>query len=64
MSNDSLKKNWGGRDNYLKIWEEFYFNFMTDPYMNELFDMSDKDVNVNHIEHSKRLGLFWLSFCG
>ena len=46
------------------VWEDFYYFFMTDPFMNELFDARHKDVMVSNKEHAKRIGLFFLSFMG
>ena len=46
------------------MWQEFYFNFMTDPFMNELFDMTVKDVAHDHKAHGERLALFFLQFKG
>ena len=63
-SNAEIEQKWGGRNNYIGIFEDFYFNFMTDPFMNELFDTRSADVAVSHKEHAKRLGLFFLGFMG
>ena len=57
-------EQFGGKDNWIGCFEDFYFNFMTDPFMNTLFDFTDKDTCVDHKEHGKRLGLFLLAFWG
>ena len=43
---------------------EFYSMFMTDPFMNTLFDMSSIDTNHDQRTHGKRLGLYFLNFFG
>ena len=37
---------------------------MSDPFMNNLFDISHKDTNVPAEEHGRRLGLFFLDHYG
>ena len=54
----------GGKDNWLGCFEDFYFNFMTDPFLNTLFDFTHKDTVEDHKTHGKRLGLFFLAFFG
>ena len=44
------------------MYEDFYFNFMTDPFMNTLFDMTKEETD--HKTNGKRLGLFMLAFFG
>ena len=63
ISKSELEK-FGGKDNWISCFEDFYFNFMTDPFMNTLFDFTDKDSCVDHVTHGKRLGLFLLAFWG
>ena len=53
---------WGGRDNIIGCYQDFYFLFMTDPFMNTLFDFSRQPVD--HMTHGKRLGSFFLQFFG
>ena len=59
-NNADIEENWGGRSNYLGMFEDFYFTFMTDPFMNELFDTNDENSMVSNKEHAKRNGLFHL----
>ena len=54
----------GGRENYIGLWQDFYYLFMTDPFMNTLFDMSEKDTEHSNLVHGERLGEFWLAFMG
>ena len=44
------------------MYEDFYFLFMTDPFMNTLFDM--KKNEIDHKSHAKRLGGFFLQWFG
>ena len=44
----------------MAIWETFYAWFMSDPFMNELFDSQYPDAMVPNTEHAKRIGLFFL----
>ena len=46
------------------MFQDFYFMFMTDPFMNTLFDMTHKESNVDYKVHGRRLGLFFLAFFG
>ena len=45
----------GGKENILKMYAEFYRLFMTDPFMNVLFDMRDPDTAVGYATHGERL---------
>ena len=54
---------WGGRDNIIGCYQDFYFLFLTDPFMNVLFDFS-KAEPADHMTHGKRLGSFFLQFFG
>ena len=40
------------------MYEDFYGYFMTDPFMNTLFDMQANEIDNK--EHGRRLGLFML----
>ena len=44
------------------MYQDFYAFFMTDPFMNVLFDMVENEID--HMEHGKRLGLFVLHWWG
>ena len=61
ISNSELHK-WGGRDNFIGMYEDFYYYFMTDPFMNTLFDLTKEEAD--HKMHGRRLGTFFLSFFG
>ena len=41
----------GGKDKVVEVFQYFYFLFMTDPFMNTLFDMSHEDSNKDHTVH-------------
>ena len=53
-------EEFGSRDNFLEIYKAFY----RDPFMNVLFDWSNKETNVPPEEHGLRLGLFFLKEFG
>ena len=44
------------------MYEDFYSFFMTDPFMNTLFDMQANEIDNK--EHGRRLGLFMLQWFG
>ena len=44
------------------MYQDFYALFMTDPFMNTLFDM--KENELNHKGNGRRLGLFMLQQFG
>ena len=54
----------GGKEKFIEMFQYFYFMFMTDPFMNTLFDLTNKDTNHDHMAHGKRLGLFFLTWFG
>ena len=39
---------YGGKENILGVYEDFYRLFMTDPFMNVLFDMTHDDAAVGY----------------
>ena len=61
---DSDLKDMGGKEKFIEMFQYFYYMFMTDPFMNTLFDMTNKDTNLDHSSHGKRLGLFFLTWFG
>ena len=44
------------------MYEDFYAFFMTDPFMNTLFDMQKNELDNKG--HARRLGLFMVSWYG
>ena len=52
---------YGGKENILGMYEDFYRLFMTDPVLNVLFDMRDPDTAVGYAAHSERLAGWFLS---
>ena len=61
---DSEVKAMGGKEKFIEMFQYFYSMFMTDPFMNTLFNMTEKDTNHDYNAHGRRLGLFFLSFFG
>ena len=51
----------GGKDKIIANFQDFYVLFMTDPFMNVLFDMKEPHDNT---EHGRHLALFLLNFFG
>ena len=53
---------YGGKENLMEMYEDFYIIFMTDPFMNILFDMEKNEINYK--EHAHRFGAWMLQWFG